>query len=74
MTPIDRTIQFFGSGQALADELGLTRAAVSKWRTHPVPPERCVDIEIATGGLVTRLILRPDVFGPIETIRQARRR
>lgn len=35
---------------------------VSNWASggRPVPPHRCVAIEVATGGQVTRKDLRPD--------------
>jgi DNA-binding transcriptional regulator YdaS (Cro superfamily) len=39
----------------------ITCQAVSQW--VQVPAERCVAIEAATGGKVTRYELRPDIFG-----------
>ena len=40
--------------------------AVIKWTRSDVkvPAERCMAIEQATNGAVTRYDLRPDVFGP----------
>jgi DNA-binding transcriptional regulator YdaS (Cro superfamily) len=49
----------------LARALGLTEGAVRHWCNgiRRVPPIRCLDIEAATCGEVTREELRPDVFG-----------
>ena len=44
---------------ALAEKIGLTVQAVSQW--DDVPPERCLDVEKATG--VSRYELRPDIYG-----------
>jgi DNA-binding transcriptional regulator YdaS (Cro superfamily) len=37
--------------------------AVYRWHTKGVPPERALQIEILTNGMVTRQDLRPDLFG-----------
>ncbi|WP_018610201.1 transcriptional regulator [Uliginosibacterium gangwonense] len=46
----------------LARRLGVTQGAVSQWLkgVRPIPIERCVEIEQATGGVVTRQELRTD--------------
>lgn len=46
----------------LADKLSITPVLISQWanESRPVPPERCVEIERATGGMVGRRDLRPD--------------
>ncbi|MGJ9420448.1 transcriptional regulator [Massilia sp. CMS3.1] len=46
----------------LATKLAITPVLVNQWanRKRPVPPDRCVDIERATEGAVTRPELRPD--------------
>lgn len=51
-----------GSQRDLADKLGITPVLISQWANvlRPVPPERCVEIERATGGEVSRKDLRPD--------------
>ena len=51
-----------GTAAALADELGIPRILISQWSLNqrPVPLERCVAIERATAGKVTRRDLRPD--------------
>lgn len=36
----------------------------NSWRGRRVAAERCIAIERATDGAVTRYELRPDVFGP----------
>jgi DNA-binding transcriptional regulator YdaS (Cro superfamily) len=50
------------SSTALAKAIGVSPVMVSLWKTgaRPVPIERCVAIEQATGGAVTRRDLRPD--------------
>lgn len=51
------------SGQAsLARKIGVSAPTVNQWvKGHrPVPVERCLAIEIATNGAVTRRDLRPD--------------
>lgn len=42
-----------------AKQLGVTQGAVAQWIGKPAPIERCVAIERATGGKVTRKDLRP---------------
>lgn len=66
MDAIKRSIEAVGGQVDLARRLGITAAAVNQWvkGRRPVPPERCRAIEAATGGVVTRYDLRPDVFGP----------
>jgi DNA-binding transcriptional regulator YdaS (Cro superfamily) len=66
MKPIERAIDVLGTGQkGLADDLGVSPQQVNQWvlGKRPVPANRCLDIERATGGQVTRHDLRPDVFG-----------
>jgi DNA-binding transcriptional regulator YdaS (Cro superfamily) len=50
-----------GTGTKLAEALGVSPSYLSQL-AHPtanVSPERCVEIEKATGGAVTRRDLRP---------------
>jgi DNA-binding transcriptional regulator YdaS (Cro superfamily) len=62
--PLNRAIEAVGSQQALADALDIKSPSISGWRqAGRVPVERCVAIERATAGSVTRYELRPDVFG-----------
>ena len=51
-----------GSQRDLADKLGITPVLISQWANElrPVPPERCVEIERATAGKVSRKDLRPE--------------
>jgi DNA-binding transcriptional regulator YdaS (Cro superfamily) len=46
----------------LATKLGITPVLINQWANakRPIPPERCVAIERATDGEVTRPELRPD--------------
>ncbi len=51
---------------AFAGQLRVSQGLVWQWlkgRT-PITAERAVQIERATGGLVTRHELRPDIFDP----------
>ena len=43
--------------------MSVTPQAVHNWIVRGVPAERCLAIENATGGAITRYELRPDVFG-----------
>jgi DNA-binding transcriptional regulator YdaS (Cro superfamily) len=49
-----------GGVSALARELGIDHAAISRWER--APPVRVLEIERITG--VSRYRLRPDVYGP----------
>lgn len=61
---LDQAIELLGSQQLLADALGIKSPSISEWKSRGrVPVERCVDIERATKGAVTRHALRPDIFG-----------
>lgn len=61
---IDKAIELVGLS-GLAKALGVSPQAVWKWqRSGRVPAERCIAIESATDGRVTRYALRPDVYGP----------
>lgn len=62
MNPIQRAAQHFGSQAVLAEKIGVRQPTVSEWARseRPVPVERCVDIEQATAGAVTRRDLRPE--------------
>lgn len=47
-----------------------TQALVSQWESGAVElsAERCAQIEQVTAGAVTRIELRPDLFGPLPAI------
>ena len=67
---LERAIKLAGGPAAIAHAIGISTAAVCQWRTtcHGlVPPARVIAVEKATGGLVTRYELRPDIFGEKET-------
>jgi len=51
-----------GRGASLASAVGVTQVMISQWAAgiKQVPPDRCVSIEKATSGAVTRRDLRPD--------------
>ncbi len=51
-----------GSASLLGREIGVSPVLISQWANgdRPVPVERCVAIERATKGVVTRRDLRPN--------------
>jgi DNA-binding transcriptional regulator YdaS (Cro superfamily) len=62
--PLERVIEIVGTQEELAARLGIKSPSISGWRNrNKVPSERCIAIEQATKGEVTRYELRPDVFG-----------
>lgn len=65
MNALDRAIEAAGGPTKLAASIGLKPNVVGNWKLRGLaPPERCIAIEAATGGSVSRYELRPDVFGP----------
>lgn len=50
-----------------------TQGAVSHWETNrnSITAERAAQIEKATGGEITRVDLRPDIFGPAPAAQEA---
>lgn len=64
MNKLSAFLDTYGSAK-LAQDLKVSRAAVSHWRhgRFRVPAERCIDIETISNGAVLRYDLRPDVFG-----------
>lgn len=65
MNPLDLAIEAAGGIVKLATAIGLRPNVVGNWKLRgQVPAERCLAIEQATAGAVTRHDLRPDVFGP----------
>jgi DNA-binding transcriptional regulator YdaS (Cro superfamily) len=58
--------------------LGVTPQAVSQWKTHGVPLERCMPIEDLTAGEVTRRELRPHdaekIWPDLRSARKGKRR
>jgi len=63
-SPIQRAIDLAGGPTALADKIGggVQRQHIVNWRRRGVPADRCIDVETAVNGAVTRYELRPDVF------------
>lgn len=59
---IEKAISLFPSQAAFAIAVEVKSPTVSEWKNgdRPVPIEKCVKIEQATDGLVTRRDLRPD--------------
>jgi DNA-binding transcriptional regulator YdaS (Cro superfamily) len=67
-TPLDRAIAAADGQTRLAEMLSTPKKRVlsqhiTNWKARGVPADRCIAIEIAVGGAVTRYDLRPDVFG-----------
>jgi len=64
MNALDRAISILGGVSQLAAAIGAKQNVVSNWRIRgQVPSDRCIAIERATAGAVTRYELRADVFG-----------
>lgn len=65
MNVIEKAVHVANGPSALAKALGIKPPSVVQWLkgVRPVPAGRCIAIEQATGGQVTRYELRPDVFG-----------
>lgn len=55
---IDRVAEKAGGFPALAEKLGISRAAVHQWKR--IPAERVLDVESLTG--IPRHELRPDLY------------
>ena len=61
---ISNATEMLGGMSALASLCEVTPQAVFKWvKKNKAPADRCIQIEKATNGKVTRYDLRPDVFG-----------
>lgn len=59
---IERACDAVGSKAALARAVGVKPPVIQQWikGARPIPAKRCVAIEKATKGAVTRQQLRPD--------------
>lgn len=63
-----------GGAKELADQLGVSKSFLSQMASgvSAISPKRCVEIEIATKGAVTRRDLRPDdwykIWPELETV------
>ena len=57
---IQRALETNGMASELARHFGITRAAVTHWRTSRIPAERVLEVERITG--VSRHDLRPDIY------------
>lgn len=62
---LDQAADFVGGRAVLAGALGVKLAALGNWKVRGVPVERCVPIEAATAGAVTRKDLRPSDWAEI---------
>lgn len=75
MSALSKAITICGSQSELARRIGgkVRTGHIYHWLRNTVPAERCLAIEQATGGKVTRHDLRPDVFGtsPSATLQEA---
>lgn len=62
---IKRAIEIAGGQSALAIRCGVTQPAVHKWATGKSRPDAITaqKIEAATNGEVSRIDLRPDIYG-----------
>ncbi|UGB46968.1 helix-turn-helix domain-containing protein [Frateuria edaphi] len=68
-TAIQKAVEACDNAQAeLARRINVAPQLVWQWcdGRRPVPAHRCLAIEQATNGVVTRFDLRPDVFGSLQ--------
>jgi DNA-binding transcriptional regulator YdaS (Cro superfamily) len=64
LSPISKAAELVGGISSLANFCEVSAPAVFKWiKKSKAPADRCLQIEKATKGQVTRYELRPDVFG-----------
>lgn len=65
---IDAAVETFGTAAEFARAIGVSSVFVSQMRSgvKQIPPTLCPRIEVATNGRVTREMLRPDIFGPLD--------
>jgi DNA-binding transcriptional regulator YdaS (Cro superfamily) len=62
-TALDIAVARLGGQGAMGRALGISRQAVGQWiEKGACPVERAVEIEELTEGVVTREMLRPDIF------------
>lgn len=61
-SPLERAIAAAGGPSALGRNLGISHAAVIKWKRCPA--ERVLAVEAASGGAVSKEELRPDLYPP----------
>ena len=58
-----KAVLIAGGPAKLSRELGVTSQAISQWMANGrVPAARCIAIERATKGAVSRQELRPDLY------------
>jgi len=69
-TLIQKAANIAGGTEALARRLSCSRQAISQWHGK-VPRGRALEIELITGGAVTRHQLRPDLFPPEDSSESA---
>jgi DNA-binding transcriptional regulator YdaS (Cro superfamily) len=63
-TPIQLAAELSGGISSLASFCEVSPPAVFKWiEKNRAPADRCIQIEKATKGKITRYQLRPDDFG-----------
>ncbi|WP_209567139.1 helix-turn-helix domain-containing protein [Herbaspirillum sp. 1130] len=69
-TSIEKACRLVGGQTELAEKVGVTPQAVQQWVARKsAPAERCLSIERATGGEVSRFELRPDIYGsPVSAV------
>lgn len=67
-----RAIDIRGNQTNLGEALGVAQSTISNWLKNGVPAEWCAAIEHVTG--VPREEIRPDVFGPVPSLKPQRKR
>tara|TARA_Y100001973_G_C4948554_1_gene209127 strand:- start:163 stop:402 length:240 start_codon:yes stop_codon:yes gene_type:complete len=62
MTSFEKIRHHFGSQTRLANELNVTRSAVSAWKRKKVPANRVLAIYRLSKGEITPHEMRPDLY------------
>lgn len=61
---VARAIAMHGTQEKLAEACGVSQSTVSTWlRSIIVPVDAALRIDRATGGAISKTMLRPDRFG-----------
>lgn len=64
-SPIEQAAKFAGGVSSLAELIGVSPQAVYKWiRNGRAPVDRCISVETAVKGKVSRRLLCPEMFAP----------
>jgi len=62
---LEQAIKMIGNKNRVAQLCGISPVQIAKWlKAGKTPPHRCIELERATNGGITRYELRPDIYPP----------